>query len=172
MVRYGFLVTLYELIVSLLIAIINHNTLDNIYGQKSHEIQAKITILAYFEDSQPSITKTTRHIAIFNRFQIIFKSFIRAIFHINLSNQDEKNGVSYIRIGCQIKKMIFSSNLPMTAVSKGVKGQIYGNQKLKKSIGNFLKVILSHFKQKIAPQNILFGYYYHLRQSAQPTPQT
>ena len=132
MVRYGFLVTLYELIVSLLIAIINHNTLDNIYGQKSHEIQAKITILAYFEDSQPSITKTTRHIAIFNRFQIIFKSFIKAIFHINLFNQDGKNGVSYIRIGSQIKKMIFSSNLPATAVSKGVKGQIYRNQKFKK----------------------------------------
>ena len=130
MVRYGFLVTLYELIVSLLIAIINHNILDNIYGQKSHEIQAKITILAYFEDSQPSITKTTRHIAIFNRFQIIFKSFIRAIFHINLSNQDEKNDVSYIRIGSQIKKIIFSSNLLVTVVSKGVNSAVSHKPKI------------------------------------------
>ena len=86
------------------------------------------------------MTKTTRHIAIFNRFQIIFKSFIRAIFHINSSNQDKKNGVSYIRIGCQIKKMIFSSNLPATAVSKGVNSAVSNKSKmLKLPQGTFIR---------------------------------
>ena len=89
-----------------------------------------------FDDSQPSIAKMAKRITIFIRFQMFYFSF--SIFHISSSNQDENNGVSYIQIGSQTKKMIFSSNLPATAVSKGVKGQIYRDQKLKKIHGEFL----------------------------------
>ena len=101
-----------------------------------------------FDDSQPSIAKMAKRITIFIRFQMFYFSF--SIFHISSSNQDENNGVSYIQIGSQTKKMIFSSNLLATAVSrpKGQKGKFTETRNSKKSIGHFYKVILPDFKQK------------------------